>query len=345
MKGSDLEYENNFCGRYSSLTPNCPSSRKETNEEYRDLQYNKLKYIYENIADKDDIVIITGDVFHSSAMSMMAGTPKFYNDIIDLMNTRETYTIIGNHDLRFRNDDIENTTILDNLLKAGVKHLDSFSGIYRQETSLGLNDYKLNIYGVDYEKDFPQLMHRDSYNIIVAHSFFEDNFYGAKGNENLTIEAINNHLGAYDAVVLGHDHSPYNILQLDNPISISKKTLIIRPGSLMRGTSHTCQVNRIPQVAVFDTRTLSWKYEQIPVAPGQEVFKEKVLLEKELDVNVESILKNMDSYDKSIGIYSFIKSQEERGKEVFGDRYYDIVNLIKQYLNTFGFVETSGGNK
>ena len=333
------------------ITPNCPSSRKGTNEEYRDLQYNKLKYIYENIADKDDIVIITGDVFHSSAMSMMAGTPKFYNDIIDLMNTRETYTIVGNHDLRFRNDDIENTTILDNLLKAGVKHLDNLQIPIKvlaggTSNSTIVTTMILNIYGVDYDKDFPQLLNPSGcYNIVVAHSFFEDNFYGAKGNENLTIEAINDYLGAYDAVVLGHDHSPYNILQLNNPISISKRTMIIRPGSLMRGTSHTCQVNRIPQVAVFDTRTLEWKYEQIPVAPGQEVFKEKVLLEKELDVNVESILKNMDSYDKSVGIYSFIKSQEERGKEVFGDRYYDIVNLIKQYLNTFGFVETNGGNK
>lgn len=107
----------------------------------------------------------------------------------------------------------------------------------------------------------------------------------------------------------------------------------------MRGTSHTCQVNRIPRVVVFNTRDLSWKYEELPVAPGQEVFKEKVLLEKDLDVNVESILKNINSYDKSVGIYSFIKSQEERGKEVFGDRYYDIVNLIKQYLNAFGFIE------
>ena len=115
--------------------------------------------------------------------------------------------------------------------------------------------------------------------------------------------------------------------------------MIIRPGSLMRGTSHTCQVNRIPQVAVFDTNDLSWKYESLPVAPGQEVFKEKVLLEKDLDVNVDSILKNINSYDKSVGIYNFIKSQEENGKEVFGDRYFDIVNLIKQYLNTFGFIE------
>lgn len=319
----------------------CPSSRKETNEEYRELQYKKLKYIYENIAtDKDDIIIITGDVFHSSALSMMAGTPKFYNDIIDLMNTRKTYTIVGNHDMYYRNDEVENTTILDNLLKSGVEHLDKFSGIYKYESPLGLNDYKLNIYGVDYKKDFPQLLKMDDgYNIIVAHSFFEDDFYGAEGNTNLTIDAINNHLGAYDAVVLGHDHAPYDTIFLDNPISMTKRTMIIRPGSMMRGTSHTCQVNRIPRVAVFNTRDLSWKYEQIPVAPGQEVFKEKVLLEKELDVNVESILKNINSYDKSVGIYSFIKSQEERGKEVFGDRYYDIVNLIKQYLNTFGFIE------
>lgn len=324
----------------------CPSSRKQTNEEYRELQYKKLKYIYENIAiNKDDIIIITGDVFHSSALSMMAGTPKFYNDIIDLMNTRKTYTIVGNHDMYYRNDEVENTTILDNLLKSGVEHLDNLQIpikvlVGSTSNSTIVTTMILNIYGVDYNKDFPQLLNPSGcYNIIVAHSFFEDDFYGAEGNTNLTIDAINNHLGAYDAVVLGHDHTPYDTIYLQNPISMTKRTMIIRPGSMMRGTSHTCQVNRIPRVAVFNTEDLSWKYEELPVAPGQEVFKEKVLLEKELDVNVESILKNINSYDKSVGIYSFIKSQEERGKEVFGDRYYDIVNLIKQYLNTFGFIE------
>ncbi|MBQ2639203.1 MAG: metallophosphoesterase [Bacilli bacterium] len=330
------------------LTANCPSSRKETNEEYRELQYKKLNYIYNELANEDDIVIITGDVFHSSALSMMAGTPKFYNDIIDLMNTRKTYTIVGNHDMYFRNEDVNNTTILDNLLKAGVEHLDTLQIPIKVLTGSTSNSSTvttmiLNIYGVDYSKDFPQLLNPSGcYNIIVAHSFFEDSFYGTKGNENLTIDAINNQLGKYDAVVLGHDHTPYSILEIDNPLAYNRRTKIIRPGSLMRGTSHTCQVNRIPQVAVFNTEDLSWKYEQIPVAPGQEVFKEKVILEKELDVNVESILKNMNSYDKSIGIYKFIKSQEARGKEVFGDRYYDIVNIIKQYLNTYGFIE--GGN-
>lgn len=329
------------------LTPNVPSSRKETNEEYRELEYNKLKYIYENIAsDKNDIVVITGDVFHSSALSIMAGTPKFYNDIIDLMNTRETYSIIGNHDMYYRNEDSENSTILANLFKAGVHHLDELEltcQAYNYKEGIGVNqafNRKIKLYGVDYNKPFPKLQFIDNtYNIIVAHAFFEDTFYGATGNTNLTIEAIQNYLGKYDAVVLGHDHTPYIPIDVDNTLALSGKTIILRPGSLMRGTSHTCQINRIPQVAVFDTSTLLWYYEQIPVAPGQEVFKEKVILEKELDVNMENILKNIDSFDKSVGIYSFIKSQEQRGKEVFGDRYNDILDIIKQYLDTFGFIE------
>lgn len=332
------------------LTPLAPSSRKETNEEYRDLEFKKLKYIYENIAsDKNDKIIVTGDVFHSSSLSMMAGTPKFYNDIIDLMSTRETYSIIGNHDMYYRNEDRENSTILANLFKTSVEHLDKLelnSQAYKYDSNLGVNQVynrTIKIYGVDYMKDFPKLQFMDgAYNIIVAHSFFEDNFYGAKGNENLTIEAINNYLGKYDAVVLGHDHAAYPMIDINNALAYNEKTKIIRPGSLMRGTSHTCQINRIPQVAVFDTHTLEWSYEQIPVAPGQEVFKEKVILEKEIDINMENILKNIDSYDKSVGIYKFLKSQEQRGKEVFGDRYNDIITLIKQYLNSYGFIENGG---
>ena len=321
------------------LMSNAPSSRKETNEEYRELQMRKLKYIYENIADKDDIIFITGDVFHSSALSMMSGTPKFYNDIIDLMNIRKTYTIIGNHDMYYRNEDVNNVTILDNLLKTGVEHLSHLS-LYSEN-----NLNKINIFGVDYGHDFPRLgnINDNEYNIVVAHAFFEDNFYGSTGNHNLTIEAINQ-LGKYDAVVLGHDHSSYPEVDIDNNITFERKTRIIRPGSLMRGTSHTCQINRVPCVSVFDIETLSWKYVPITNVPGQEVFKEKVILEKEIDINIENIIQNMDGYDKSIGIYNFIKSQESRGKEVFGDRYYDIINIIKQYLETYGFID-NGGNK
>lgn len=322
----------------SHITSNVPSSRKETNEEYRDLQYKKLNYIYNDIAEENDIIVITGDVFHSSALSMMSGTPKFYNDIIDLLNTRKTFTIVGNHDMYFRNEDVHNTTILDNLLKTGVNHLDRIELV--NQTGM-----KIRLFGVDYNSDFPILgdINDNIYNIIIAHSFFEDSFYGATGNNNLTIEAINNTLGKYDAVVLGHDHSPYDMLDIDNPLAYNRKTRIVRPGSLLRGTSHTCQINRIPQVATFDIDSLQWNYVQLPVAPGQEVFKEKVILEKDIDVNMESILKNMNSYDKSVGIYNFIKSQEARGKEVFGDRYYDVINVIKEYLNTFGFID--GGNK
>ena len=316
------------------ISANTPSSRKETNEEYRALQLKKLKYIYEDLTDKDDWVIILGDVFHSSALSMMSGTPKFYNDIIDLMKTRRTLTIIGNHDMYYRNEDTHNVTILENLFKTGVEHL-QYESLYISD---GISSKTINIYGVDYEHDFPKIEPKTGdYNIIVAHSFYEDKFYGAEGNNNLTENAIEQ-LGKYDLVVLGHDHAAYPITTANNG-----KTLIVRPGSLMRGTSHTCQVNRIPQVAILDTETLECKYEVLPVAPGKEVFKEKVILEKDIDVNVENILENMSSFDRTQSIYQFIKSQETRGKEVFGDRYYDVINIIEQYLDTFGIIK--GGSK
>lgn len=317
------------------ISANTPSSRKETNEEYRALQIKKLKYIYEDIAGPSDWVIILGDVFHSSALSMMSGTPKFYNDIIDIMKTRRTMTIIGNHDMYYRNEDSHNVTILENLFKTGVEHLNllnSYTTICNYEGRL------INLYGVDYGHDFPKLEpNPKDFNIIVAHSFFEDRFYGAEGNSNLTESAIEQ-LGQYNLVVLGHDHAAYPITTANNG-----KTIVVRPGSLLRGTSHTCQINRIPQVAVLDLDTLECKYEVLPVAPGKEVFKEKVILEKDIDVNVENILENMNSFDRTQSIYQFIKSQETRGKEVFGDRYYDVINIIEQYLDTFGIIK--GGSK
>lgn len=315
------------------LTANTPSSRKETNEEYRALQIKKLKYIYEDIAEPEDWIIILGDVFHSSALSMMSGTPKFYNDIIDIMKSRRTLTIIGNHDMYYRNEDSHNVTILDNLFKTGVEHLKD-DGL----TMILTNSNKIvRLFGVDYNHNFPGIPYNEKYyNIVVAHSFYEDHFYGSTGNNNLTDSALEQ-LGQYDLVVLGHDHAAYPITAANNG-----KTLIIRPGSLLRGTSHTCQINRIPQVGVLNLDDFKFNYVPLPVAPGKEVFKEKVILEKDIDVNVENILKNMDSFDKTQGIYKFIKSQEPRGKEVFGDRYYDIIHIIERYLDTFGIIK--GGN-
>ena len=43
----------------------------------------------------------------------------------------------------------------------------------------------------------------------------------------------------YDCMVLGHDHVPYPIMRVG-------KTDIVRPGSVMRGTSHDYNFTRIP---------------------------------------------------------------------------------------------------
>ena len=294
-----------------------PSSRNETAEEYRQLQYDKLKQVYDMATD-EDLVIITGDVFNSSALSMMSGTPKFYNDIIDLMNSKPTYTIVGNHDLYFRNETVENTTILDNLFKTGVKHLEC------------LKFKDINLVGIDYGHDFPVFENSSTYNIVVAHSFFEDSFYGSTGNHNLTIDGLKV-MKNVNAVVLGHDHNTYKILDIDG-------VKIVRPGSLMRGTSHTCNINRIPQVAVFDTETKEWKYVPITNVPGEEVFKKKVLLEKDLDINMNDIISNLSSYDKSSNIFKILHENEVAGREAYGERYEAVLDIIKQYLNSFGVV-------
>jgi hypothetical protein len=253
---------------------------------------------------------------------MVTGTPKFYNDILDILNSKPTYTIVGNHDMYYRNDNSYNMTALDSLLKTGVQHL----------SDLSLDNIRL--IGVDYEKDYPVLEDSNTYNIIVAHAFYEDFLFGGTGNANLTHDAIEK-LGKYNAVVLGHDHSAYDILQLNNKYN----TKIIRPGSLMRGTSHNSQVYRIPQVAVFDTETLEWEYKKITNVPGKEVFKEKVILEKDMDINIDDIINNMDSYDSSLGIYNILKENENKGREIYSNRYDSIILIIQQYLESFGVVK------
>lgn len=238
-------------------------------------------------------------------------------------NNISLYTIIGNHDMAFQNESEFKGTYLYKAFLAGIlKHLEELmiDGVH--------------IVGVDFNKDFNQEETYSRYSICVSHSFYENEMFGGTGNGNLTENKCID-LG-YQAYVLGHDHTPYDTI-------LSNGHYIIRPGALTRGTSKTCNLYRKVNVAAFDTDTLSWSEIEIPTKPGTEVFNEKVVISKDLDVNLEKLLENF-SVSKGMNIYDIIDKHEEVGKEKLEGDYPKVISLINKYCEAHGIFRIKGEN-
>ena len=302
-----------------------PISRKETREQYRELLLNKLESVRQ-ICLQDNInnVIILGDVFNNNSGIMNSFEVDIWTKFLEFKaNGIELYTIIGNHDMLFQNDSEFKGTYLNKAFITGIiKHLDEITidNIY--------------IKGIDFGKDFIPNDNTTYYSILVGHCFYENERFGGMGNGNLTKQKcldLN-----YKAYVLGHDHTPYDIVD-----EINYK--VIRPGSLIRGTSKTCNLYRKVTVAIFDSSINSWEYREIPTKPGKEVFNDRIFIQKEedLDINIDNLLQNLTA-SKDMNIYDIIDQDKQNAELELKEEYKDCLDLITKYLEANGIFRLEG---
>lgn len=302
------------------LTSIGPSSRKETREQYRQLLLDKLEHIRQICLNKEiGTVVFLGDMFNNNSGIINSFEADIWSKFIEFKtNNILCCTIVGNHDMAFQNEtEFKGTYLFKAFLTGVIKHLNE---IYIDNVT---------IKGVDFNKDFTKvnnLTNTGIYNICVAHSFYENERFGGLGNSNLTDEKCRE-LG-YNAYVLGHDHVPYADV-------VEPTYTVIRPGSMTRGTSKTCNLYRKVQVAIFDTITYKWSYEEIPTRPGTEVFNEKVIMSKDIDLNLEKLLENF-SASKGMNIYDIIDKHEEIGKTTLKEKYDEVIKTIVNYCETVG---------
>lgn len=299
------------------LTGINPGSRKETPEQYRELLLNKLNQL-KDICNNLDIhnIIILGDLFNNnSGISNLFETEIWRKFIEFKENNIDVYTIVGNHDMLFQNDDEFKGTYLYKAFLAGIiKHLDT------------LDIDNTHIVGFDYNRDYKEAEDLSKYNICVAHSFYENSGFGGFGNCNLTDEKCVNL--KYNAYVLGHDHVPYDIMNKNN-------YYVIRPGSLTRGTSKTCNLYRDVQVAVFDNISFSWEYIKLKIKPGLDVFNESVIMSKDYKIDVNDILENLE-ISSYTNVYDIIDSNTEQAKDKLKDNYDDVLKIVETYFESHG---------
>ena len=302
------------------ITDKSPRSRKEDDEQYRQLILDKLTFCCDYCIINDiDYVVILGDVFNSSINIY----PPYLTQIYKILqkfkdNNIDIYSVIGNHDMYYQNDkEFDKTTLYQAFSLGLIHHLDKL------DLPLGTR-----LVGLDYGKQPEKPEFNSQYNILVGHCFYENSLFSGADCVNLTDEWCKD-LG-YNAYILGHDHTYYPTIDTGN-------YKVIRPGSLLRGTSKTCNLYREVVVDIYDSSNNEWSEVKVPIKQGTDVFNEKVVLAKneDLDLNLENIIANLD-YSTTSNEYDIIDSNEKNGREKLKENYDPVVDLIVQYLESEG---------
>ena len=293
-------------------------SRKDTNPSYPMYVLDKLTMCRDICRERGvDKIIYLGDLFNSPSLSLGTYLGTCWNHLLGL--DIDQYTITGNHEIPYYNEKSFDGTVLDITYKTGiVKHLEKLE-----------LDNDVVIHGLDFGKPFEEIQKDGKYHVCVAHAFYENDFYG-KGVDNL--KAVDAAKLGYDAYVLGHDHTPYA------PV-VENNYKVIRPGSLTRGTSKTCNLYRKVNVIIFDTLFKTFEEVEVPVKPGVEVFKERRFIEKQQeDINLDKIIHNLYAPEKN-SIYKIIKADIEPAKLSMKDKYDGVISLITKYLESHGIYD------
>lgn len=278
-----------FCDLH--LTEKKPCNRLD---DYSETVLNKISnlatYAHENGVEK---VIMGGDIFHSVEVSN-----DYQNKIISVFKQFPcpVYTVIGNHEVPYKNPELIKRSPLGVLFNSGVlhhlKYLTTLDGA--------------TITGLDY---FPQkaLMIPacvgSGWNILVAHSFFEQ---GHK--ESLSKSDVE----SFDVVLLGHDHNSY-------PATTFGKTTVIRPGALSRGMLSEQEFRRVPVALILDTATREITSIVVPHEEADKVFLKEVMEERKANRGIEDFVTALteDKVDKTLSLTSVVSSltQEDDVKD------------------------------
>lgn len=297
------------------LSPRTPISRKDN---YPQTLLNKLNEI-KQLAQKQNIkdLVYLGDLFNTRHMTLAYFIKCFqmFKDIDNLGIIQ--HLIIGNHDILYNNEDMTQESPIQLLLDSNIFENKSFT---RDDTHIHLYNYTTNTQDINKPS-------QEGFNILVGHYFYALGF----NDTEHTLSKEQCKKLKYNAYILGHDHTPYEPL-------IKDSYEVHRPGSLSRGTSQTCQVNRDSiQVLIYDTKSHKFTYEDLPnILPSKDVFKETNLIEKldfsTLSESLQSLLQDLN-FDNSSDIFETLDSIQ------MDDRVKD---LITQYLNAEGVYRMGG---
>jgi len=259
------------------LTDKKPENRID---DYEKAVLSKLLFIFETAKDCGcDAILQPGDMFDNPKPSY-----EFFCKILDMFNyfpEVSVYTIMGQHDLKYRN---EADTALVTLHHACENvHL------------LKPSDEPMHIQGCSWGQSIPDRNIEFRFSILLIHKMIIDKklWEDQEGHEFANNFLKNN---KYHLVVSGDNHKTFH-LNLGNQH-------LFNMGSLLRSTID--QTEHEPSIIAFDTEyPEEWEVIKIPIEPSERVFQlETIVKQKERNEKLEAFVEGL-TMQKDIGL-SFV---------------------------------------
>lgn len=301
------------------------STPKSRIDDYADTTLKKLKQIKDICVENDiKVVIQSGDLFHKNRQPL-----SYVNRVLEVLKGFrdegiQIYAIAGNHDLAYGKLRYLNKSPLGNVFMSElVKPLDELS----IKTSEG---YEVKVNGFHYPDEIESAEDSDI-SICVAHRFYNYKFE----KKSLRKEDIKE-LG-YNIYLLGHDHINHKPKQVEGSV-------ILRPGSVLRGSSYTYNLERDVWCEIIkfngeeNKPKLSFGRKKLDIYPAEQIFTSAVFHKQdeeeeefnsisELTENIDELLNQMENVKSQNPVYTVL--DEMRIEEEVKER-------IELYLNNFG---------
>lgn len=290
------------------LSSTTPVSRIDN---FTETSFKKMEYVLGVCKDIGAILLIGGDLFSTPTQ------PDWVKNRLKSLILQygvKVISIPGNHDLLYYNVGYMERTSYQSLIAPEV-----IEDIEMFPNGAKVGDYTIlaHRFGVE----FPVV---DSPNtIILSHCFYD---YGMGDKLHVSKQEVFRSKAKF--VCFGHDHNQY-------PLENNNGTIVVRPGALTRGTSHTENRVRVVSYALIDTEEEKVTYVPIPFAlKFEEVFREKYEVKKDrVPVTFDEIQRFIDELRNA-------KLEVNPYDILYGlGRPQSIVNRCSYYLGAVGLVK------
>ena len=195
--------------------------------------------------EKIDMVIHTGDLFHTARVS-----DKFAGQVSEMIKSWQVpvYVVPGNHDIEGYTTDTIDQTKLGLLAKAGVIHLLDRDNPITITANQDGEEYTVAISGQEYYahidegnmQDFEMQQDEADFNILAIHGYIAD----TPQHPNIKCTMVGDIVTDADVILTGHYHRQF---EWNGP-----DVDIYNPGSMMRVEQTDYNKTHMPQYGILD---------------------------------------------------------------------------------------------
>ena len=195
--------------------------------------------------EKIDMVIHTGDLFHTARVS-----DKFAGQVSEMIKSWQVpvYVVPGNHDIEGYTTDTIDQTKLGLLAKAGVIHLLDRDNPITITANQDGEEYTVAISGQEYYahidegnmQDFEMQQDEADFNILAIHGYIAD----TPQHPNIKCTMVGDIVTNADVILTGHYHRQF---EWNGP-----DVDIYNPGSMMRVEQTDYNKTHMPQYGILD---------------------------------------------------------------------------------------------